>query len=160
MFGRFLDHPELKKEVKVALANQIWPSSPLLLITSALLVFLLALLCGPARAQNKPEPLVEIKVTARRFQFDPGTITVQKGRPVKLVITSEDAAHGFAIKEFGIKETIEAKQTRTIEFIPDKSGRFRIYCTVYCGEGHEDMAGELVVEEQRSASEGNIKVAF
>lgn len=144
----------------MAHASQIWLRSPRLLFAVALSLILLAPLCGPARAQNKPEQPVEIKVTARRFQFDPATITVPKGKPVKLVITSVDVSHGFAIKEFGIKETIEAKQTKTIEFTPDRAGRFRFYCTFYCGDGHEDMFGELVVEDAQSATVGSVKVAF
>lgn len=86
----------------------------------------MAMVCAAisANAQTEtPATPVEIKVTARRFQFDPATITVPKGKPVKLVITSLDVSHGFAIKEFGIKETIEAKQSKTIEFTPDKAGR-------------------------------------
>src|SRR5712692_7060169 len=137
-------------------ASQIWHRSLRLLFAGALSLILLALLYGPASAQNNPQQPVEIKITARRFEFDPRTITVQKGQPVKLVITSADVDHGFAIKEFGINETIKAHKTQTIQFTPDKAGHFKFYCTVYCGEGHEDMFGELVVEEAQAPA--NIKV--
>src|SRR5215471_12368503 len=87
----------------------------------------------------------EIKVTARRFEFSPKTITVSKGEKVSLVITSEDVDHGFAIKELGIDQEIKAKQTKVIEFTPDKEGRFQFTCSVFCGDGHDEMIGELVV---------------
>ena len=95
---------------------------------------LLLMLLGPAtsaRAQTSP---VEIKVEARRFEFTPKTITVRRGEPVRLLVTSADTDHGFAIKEFNINEEIAAGTTRTVEFTPDRAGRFRFYCSVYCGD--------------------------
>lgn len=111
---------------------------------------------APAHAQTAP---VEIKIEARRFEFTPRTITVRKGVPVKLLVTSADVAHGFAIKELNVKEEIEAGATRAIEFTPERAGRFRIYCTVYCGDGHDEMEGELVVTDEQSGASG-IEVKF
>lgn len=140
-------------------ASQIWHRSLRLLIAGALSLILLALLYGPASAQSNPRQPVEIKVTARRFEFEPPTITVQKDQPVRLIITSADVDHGFAIKEFNVSAKIEAKRTKIVEFTPDRAGRFRFSCTVYCGEGHDDMLGELVVEEAQTVGTG-IKVTF
>jgi plastocyanin len=105
------------------------------------------LLCAQTYAQSNPQQPTEIKITARRFQFDPRTITVQKGQPVRLVITSADVDHGFKIEEFGIDQKIEARKTAIVEFTPDRAGRFEFRCSVVCGAGHDDMFGELVVEE-------------
>jgi cytochrome c oxidase subunit II len=99
------------------------------------------------RAQTKEQPR-EIKITARQFAFDPKSITVQKGKPVILVITSADVDHGFKLEEFGINQKVEAGKTARIAFTPDQSGRFPFRCSVTCGSGHDDMLGELVVEEQ------------
>ena len=35
--------------------------------------------------------------------------------------------------------------TFTIDFTPDAPGRFPILCSVFCGDGHDDMTGVLVV---------------
>ena len=117
--------------------------------TLTLTLFLLILLFAPDVAQSQPDPQqpVEIKVTAKRFEFDPPTITVQKGRPVKLVITSTDVDHGIKLEEFGINQKIPAKQTINVIFTPDRVGRFEFRCSVVCGTGHNDMLGELVVVE-------------
>jgi cytochrome c oxidase subunit 2 len=109
-----------------------------------------------ALAQNAP---VEIKIEARRFEFTPKTITVRKGVPVKLVVTSTDVAHGFAIKELDIKEEVAAGETKTIEFTPERTGSFRFYCSVYCGDGHEEMEGEFVVTDEQSGASG-MQVTF
>ena len=130
-----------------------------LLFGGAVSLILLALGNSPVGAQNNPQQPLQISIKARRFEFEPRTITLQKGRPAKLVITSEDVDHGFAIDEFNINVKIEARQAKVVEFTPDHTGRFRIHCTVYCGEDHENMTGELVVEELQT-TETNIKVSF
>jgi cytochrome c oxidase subunit 2 len=86
-------------------------------------------------------------ITARKWEFEPSTITVKKGNTVKLSITSVDVEHGFGLPEFGINKTIEAGETVDVEFVADKVGEFPFSCTVYCGEGHKDMKGTLVVTE-------------
>jgi cytochrome c oxidase subunit 2 len=117
------------------------------------------LLSGTANAQTSPTPPVEVKIRAQQFEFTPHTITVQKGQPVRLIITSEDVEHGFAIKELNVNVRIAAKQTKIVEFTPDRTGRFSFYCSVYCGDGHKEMVGDLVVEEAQAASTG-VKVTF
>ncbi len=43
-----------------------------------------------------PPQAREIKILARKFEFQPSTITVRKGEPVKLAVTSEDVDHGIS----------------------------------------------------------------
>ncbi len=102
----------------------------------------------------------EIRVTARRYEFSPKTITVTKGERIKLVVTSEDVDHGFAIREFGIEQEIKAKQTKVIELTPEKEGRFQFSCSAHCGEGHNDMAGEMIVTEAQSQPVSKMNVTF
>jgi len=108
------------------------------------LLILVGFLNSPITAQTNPPP-VEIHIKARRFEFVPDKITVKKGQRTKLVLTSEDVDHGFAIEEFGVNVKIPAKQTTSVEFTPDRTGRFTIQCTVYCGDDHDNMKGMLVV---------------
>ena len=116
---------------------------------------------GQAREQSDSAAPVAIKVKARQYRFEPKTITVRKGQPVKIAVTATDVAHGFAIKEFNINEKIKANQTKVIEFTPDRAGRFRIFCSVYCGDGHDEMTGELVVtDEQGDSGASNMHVTF
>ena len=111
------------------------------------LVWLILFIPAVVWSQTDPQPPVEIKVTAKRFTFDPATITVQKGKPVKLVITSADVDHGIKIEEFGVNQKVPAKQTVNVTFTPDKVGTFEFRCSIVCGPGHDDMLGQLVVVE-------------
>jgi len=51
------------------------------------LVVLLSSVVGIARPISDPPDQREIRVTARRFEFSPKTITVPRGERVKLVVT-------------------------------------------------------------------------
>jgi plastocyanin len=107
-----------------------------------------------------PPPQAEIRVTARQFEFSPKMITVSKGERVKLLVTSEDVDHGIAIDAFNIDVKLPAKQTKTIEFTADREGRFRYYCSVFCGDGHPHMAGELVVTSAQTEAAPEMQVTF
>lgn len=88
-----------------------------------------------------------VHVTAKKFEFVPGEITLKKGEPVTLEIKSEDVKHGFSLPDFNIRVEVKPGQVSVVRFTPDKVGQFTFACTVFCGSGHEDMAGTLTVIE-------------
>lgn len=88
----------------------------------------------------------EFNITAKKWEFDPGTITVNKGDTVKLHIKSIDVSHGFGLSAFGINEQLDPGETVDIEFTADKTGTFTFACSVFCGSGHSGMKGQLIVE--------------
>lgn len=89
----------------------------------------------------------EIQITAKKFEFTPETITLKKGEPVVLVISSQDRKHGFNLRAFGIRADVNPGETARIQFTPNKTGKFTFSCDVFCGEGHEDMTGTMIVTE-------------
>jgi cytochrome c oxidase subunit 2 len=105
---------------------------------------------GSAVAQQpdtaKPEPLV-VKMTAKKYAFDPPTITVERGRAVRIEATAIDHDHGIEIEEFGVKTRLDKGKPTVIEFTPDRTGEFTMKCSVFCGFGHRGMKGKLVVVE-------------
>lgn len=88
----------------------------------------------------------EFTMTAKKFEFSPASITVKEGDEVKLIINSLDVPHGFSIDELGIKQDIEVGKPTTIEFTATKKGTFRFYCSLFCGTGHREMEGQLIIE--------------
>ena len=89
----------------------------------------------------------EIKMTAKKYEFDPSTITVKKGEHVKLVITALDKDHGIKIEAFGINQVLKKGDPTTVEFTADKAGEFPFECSKFCGFGHGKMKGKLIVQE-------------
>jgi len=62
--------------------------------------------------------VVEITTTLQNFQYNPDTITVNKGSTVKLTIVNQDnVEHGLHLNQFGIVRGIPPYQTVTVEFI-------------------------------------------
>src|SRR6476660_397039 len=88
-----------------------------------------------------------IKLTAKKFEYSPAEITVKKGEPVVIEVSSEDVKHGFSLPDFGIRTDIKPGSVNRITFTPDKAGRFTFACDVFCGAGHEEMSGTLIVTE-------------
>jgi cytochrome c oxidase subunit 2 len=94
-------------------------------------------------AQGEPRT---IEVVAKRFAFEPARIEVTEGERVKLVVKSADGVHGIEIKKFKVNKRVpRGGDSVTIEFVASTAGEFPILCSEYCGDGHEDMKGMLVV---------------
>jgi cytochrome c oxidase subunit 2 len=86
-----------------------------------------------------------IKVVARKFDFTPGEIHLKKNVPVVLELTTLDVVMGFNAPDFGVRSDIMQGMTSRIRFTPDKVGEFPFYCDIFCGAGHEGMAGVIAV---------------
>lgn len=85
------------------------------------------------------------QITAKKYEFIPGTIKVNLGDKVVLNITATDTNHGFGISALNIDQALPQGKTVTIEFVADKKGEFTIKCTKFCGWRHSFMKGKLIV---------------
>jgi cytochrome c oxidase subunit 2 len=86
-----------------------------------------------------------IKVLARKFEFVPSEITLKKGEPVVLEITSDEVTMGFYCKELNASAEIPPGKPVQVRLAPAQEGTFVFICDVFCGDGHEDMAGKIHV---------------
>ncbi len=83
----------------------------------------------------------------------PSVIKVNQGDRVTLRITSFDETHGFELDAFGINEPVYAGKITQVSFVANKAGEFPFECNIYCGPGHYDMTGLLIVEPSTQASQ-------
>ena len=97
-----------------------------------------------ARALAQPSEQV-IKVVARRFTYSPNVITLKKGVPVVLELTTADVLMGFDAPDFNARADIVPGQTTKLRLVPDKVGSFTFLCDIFCGSGHETMSGTINV---------------
>jgi cytochrome c oxidase subunit II len=95
-------------------------------------------------AQAAPQ---RIEISAKRFNFTPGEITLKKGVPVVLVLTSTDVEHGVKFNELNVVVRAKKGQTNEVTFTPTKVGTFIGQCSVFCGSGHGSMKLTLHVTE-------------
>jgi cytochrome c oxidase subunit 2 len=91
-----------------------------------------------------PAPRV-IDVVAKKFEFVPGEIRVGRGEAVALRFTAPEVPMGFNLADFNLRADIVPGRVTTVQFTADKAGTFTFLCDVFCGSGHEDMSGTLVV---------------
>jgi len=88
-----------------------------------------------------------IKITAQKFEYSPHEITLKKGVPVVLELTSLDRLHGFNCPDLNLRSDIPPNKTTRLRVAPEKAGRFDFHCDVFCGSGHEQMTGTFIVTE-------------
>lgn len=86
------------------------------------------------------EKIKTFSVDAKWFEFNPNEIKVKQGDQVTIIINNIDVPHGIAVPELKLNGNDE------ITFIAEKKGVFDFYCNNFCGEGHSDMVGKIVVE--------------
>lgn len=86
-----------------------------------------------------------IKVVAKKFDFTPGEIHLKRGEPVVLELTTLDVVMGFNAPDFGVRCDIVPGAVSRVRFTPERAGEFAFHCDIFCGSGHEGMAGTIVV---------------
>lgn len=96
----------------------------------------------PANAESKGN-VVEIMITAENFEFSPTEVQAKVGDTVRFTLTNDSGLHGVALDEFGM----DLKEGETFEIVVTEAGEFQFYCSIPCGQGHDNMSGKLVVTE-------------
>lgn len=69
-------------------------------------------------------------------------------RPVKVLLRSKDVLHNFYIPQIRSKMDMVPGMVSYFWFTPTKTGKYEILCAEYCGVGHYNMRGQMIVEEQ------------
>ena len=105
---------------------------------------LLAGLAAQITGHTQPPPR-RVEVHVKRFAFQPNEITMKKGEPVILVLTSEDVSHGLRFRELNVAVKAPKGGSAEAQFTPDRAGDFVGHCSVFCGSGHGSMALTLHV---------------
>jgi cytochrome c oxidase subunit 2 len=103
---------------------------------------------GAYVAAQSAEPKEKvIKITAKKFNYTPGEVKLKKGVPVILEFRTLDVLMGFNLPDFNARADIVPGKTTRLRLVPDKTGTFVVLCDVFCGTGHEEMNGKLIVVE-------------
>ncbi|MBF0553181.1 MAG: cupredoxin domain-containing protein [Nitrospirae bacterium] len=88
-----------------------------------------------------------IKITAKKFEYSPRKIRLKKGVEVVLELTSLDRHHGFKCPGLGVRADIYPGKVTSVRLTPQKAGTYEFHCDSYCGSGHEEMSGDIIVED-------------
>lgn len=74
-------------------------------------------------------------------------IHLPAGRPVRLIMTSQDVIHSFYVPAFRMKQDVLPGRLTSEWFEPMQVGRYHLFCAEYCGTEHSKMGGWAVVME-------------
>jgi cytochrome c oxidase subunit 2 len=103
---------------------------------------------------NAPQDADEIYVVAKQWMWKVQHVGGQReinelhlplGRPVKLVMTSQDVIHSFFVPAFRMKQDVLPGRYTTEWFEPTQTGEYHLFCAEYCGTNHAAMIGRVVV---------------
>lgn len=104
-----------------------------------------------------PSDALEIHVVAKQWMWKaqhPGgareinALHVPLGKPVHLLMSSQDVIHSFFVPAFRIKQDVLPGRDTDIRFEASKTGVFPLLCAEYCGTDHSLMRGTVVVMRQ------------
>lgn len=103
-----------------------------------------------------PKDAMEVYVVGKQWMWkiqhpqgnrEINTLHVPVGKPVKLIMTSQDVIHSFYIPAFRIKQDVLPGRYTTQWFQATKPGEYHLFCAEYCGTSHSGMIGKVVVME-------------
>jgi cytochrome c oxidase subunit II len=146
-------HDDVGAQVHGGMALELaWTIVPFLI---TLVIFFWGAKIYFAMASPPPETL-NIYVVGKQWMWKVQHLTGQReinqlhvpvGRPVKLIMTSEDVIHDFSIPVMRVKADVIPGRFVQIWFEPTRPGTYQIFCAEYCGTQHSRMTGQVVVME-------------
>jgi cytochrome c oxidase subunit II len=104
----------------------------------------LALESAEAASPAATADRIEISVSHQGFR--PDRVTLRKGEPVRLSLTSSDGEHCFAVDAFRIEKRVVVERPSVVDLTPDRAGTFVFYDCL-ADPGGETRPGKLVVAE-------------
>ena len=111
---------------------------------------LFVMACGASSSGQATVASGEVTIKASEFKLEPGTVRVEVGKPIKLVLKNEGKIEhnvkivGLTVKGADALLDAKAGESASVEVTPDKVGTFTIECTT---PGHKDagMTGKFEV---------------
>ena len=96
--------------------------------------------------EHEDGPVV-VYVRASRYGYEPDVLRLETDVPYKFRIMAVDADHGISINFRMGSRIIRCRARVLTEAIMmfTAPGEYLSYCTVYCGEGHDQMMAKIVV---------------
>lgn len=123
------------------------------------------------RMRTIPDNALEIFVIGKQWMWhlqhpngvrENNELHVPLGRPIKLTMISQDVIHNFRIPAFRTQRDVIPGTYTQQWFEPTRLGRYRFYCSQFCGTEHSKMTGWVTVMEPEEyerwlANGGNVK---
>lgn len=89
----------------------------------------------------------DLVMVAQAWQWTPEEVTVPEGAEVHIIATTRDVVHGLLIPNTNNGNAMVVPgQITEVDLTFDDTGVHSIICHEYCGIGHHNMGGRIIVE--------------
>lgn len=90
---------------------------------------------------------LDVFMLAQQWSFDPPMVRLRAGVPYRFKMMAVDAAHGASLQLGRGSHIIRLPKGILVEeeLVFTEPGEYLLYCTIYCGEGHQFMNGKIKV---------------
>jgi len=122
--------------------NRNWKIGTLCLASIALATIGAAHSAAPKSGKERV-----VKIVAKRFAYTPSEIVLKTGVPARLEFTSLDFVHGFKVPDLDIRVDLPPGRVTIVKLTPLKAGTYDFLCDNFCGSGHEEMGGKIIVKD-------------
>jgi cytochrome c oxidase subunit 2 len=104
--------------------------------------------------QHAPSDAMEVYVVGQQWMWkiqhpegrrEINELHVPLGRPVRLLMTSQDVIHSFFVPAFRMKMDVLPGRYTSAWFQATRPGRYHLFCAEYCGTDHATMGGWVYV---------------
>lgn len=141
--------------------RHLWAGAMVFLILAGLLCFRLLRPSGDQPVDGQPEgprtihlvtteakSVLEDGTIIEAYRWDPGTVFVEKGETINLVLYGVNGdSHPFYIEGTRIKGEVKKGKETTVAFQASKEGVYRIICLTHPDKNHNGpMIGYIVVD--------------
>jgi cytochrome c oxidase subunit 2 len=86
---------------------------------------------------------------AGKDDYTSGELIIPIGRPVNVILRSQDVIHSFYVPEFRMyQDAVPGRQINWVWFTCDRIGNYQLACSQLCGSGHYNMKAAIKVVSQ------------
>lgn len=93
----------------------------------------------------------EVQYVAKMWAFEPAELEVPVGSKVDIFLSSLDVTHGFQIKFTNVNLMAVPGTVNYASVGFNTPGEYPIICHEYCGAGHQNMMGKIIVKPREAS---------
>lgn len=101
----------------------------------------------------RPPAGSDIYMLGRLWEWWP-VLELEKGQSYRLHLSSVDWQHGFSLQPVNINIQVHPGYEHVLTITPDQAGEYGLVCNEFCGIGHHQMTGKIIVTERNSSERG------
>jgi len=87
----------------------------------------------------------EVHMVAKMWAFDPPEVRLPPGADVDLYLSALDVTHGMYIEHTNVNLMAVPGAVNAARVRFDREGTYGVICHEYCGVGHQNMMGKIVI---------------